>query len=65
MERTRGMKTSAATMVKVMFLAAALVSTGCNGNSLMGPTSTTDTQVTQTALQGGQMAHPGGQVQRP
>jgi hypothetical protein len=56
------MKSGAATMVKAMFLAAALLSTGCSGNSLMGPASSTDTQTTQTANAG---ANQSGQGQKP
>jgi predicted small secreted protein len=67
MERSRGMKKGAAAAVKAMFLAAALVSTGCTGNTLMGPgTHTTDTQATQTGINpAGNNLHPAGNNVRP
>ena len=66
MERTSGMKKGLRQVATVVFLAAALASTGCN--TLMGPSSqTTDTAQNSNvvASQSGSTMKPSGGTMKP
>jgi outer membrane lipoprotein-sorting protein len=76
MERTNGIQSGMKKAAMVMFLVAAMASTGCSQNALLNPTpdqfaGETDGASTAKALSesstdtGGQTSHPGGQISHP
>lgn len=65
MKRSNGLRAGMKRAAAVLFLAAALASTGCGQNALMNPVVDEATVNGQTAQAGGQMQHHGGQLQKP
>ena len=66
MKRSNGLRAGMKRAAAVLFLAAALASTGCGQNALVNPVVDDGTTVNgQTAQAGGQLQHPGGQLQKP
>jgi hypothetical protein len=65
MERTKTLRSGLRTATAVVFLAAALLSTGCSGNALLNPQPDQSAQSTSTANAGGQPSNPGGQLSNP
>lgn len=64
MERSSAVKQGLRLVATSVFLAAALLTTGCGENALMNPVGET-VQDGGAANAGGQVAHPGGQVAHP
>jgi hypothetical protein len=65
MERTKDLKSGLKAATLVVFLAAALLSTGCSSNALMNPQPELSAQGSQSAQSGGQHANPDGQHSNP
>lgn len=65
MERTSGMKKGLRMVVTSLFLMAALASTGCTGNTLMGPSTDTAQDSGVVANQAGNDLRPAGNNLRP
>jgi len=65
MERSKGIQAGMKKAAAVLFLAAALASTGCGQNALLNPTADQVSAAGQTSQSGGQIAHPGGQLSHP
>ena len=65
MERTTGMKKGLRMVVTSLFLMAALASTGCTGNTLMGPSTDTAQDSGTVANPAGNDLHPAGNNLRP
>lgn len=64
MERSSAVKQGLRLVATSVFLAAALLTTGCGENALMNPVGD-QVQDGGTVNAGGQVAHPGGQVAHP
>jgi hypothetical protein len=65
MERTSGMKKGLRMVVTSLFLMAALASTGCTGNTLMGPSTDTAQDSGVVANQAGHGSNPAGHGSNP
>jgi hypothetical protein len=62
MERTNGIQSAVKKAAAVLFLAAAMASTGCGQNALMNPTAA---QVAGAGQDSQQTSHLGGQPSKP
>ena len=65
MKRTSGLRAGTKRAAAVLFLAAALASTGCGQNALVNPVVDQTTVNGQTANAGRQLENPGRQLDMP
>ena len=65
MERTSGMKRGLRLVMTSFFLMAALASTGCTGNTLMGPSTDTAQDSGTVANEAGKNLNPAGKNLNP
>jgi hypothetical protein len=65
MERTKTLKSGLRTATAVVFLAAAILSTGCSGNALLNPQTDQSAQSASTANGAGNEMKPAGNEMKP